>query len=298
MATQQLANVPNEDADGQKVNAEESALAEPETGGEEREPQASQNQGEEEKEKHKRKGGWLRKIERAEREAEFWREEALRNRTLAPATPAKEKEADEPKPKQTDFPTYEEYVEALSRWTARQEHKTLSAKEREQETKANWEERQREIVSTYNERLADFREEHDDFNAVVGKMQLTQEIAPGVEIALMEDENGPAIVYYLGQHPEIQDRLNDMSAAGAVKYLGRLSERLFPEGSDAGENEEEEIEEQEPAEQLPRKPSGQRKLPAPITPTRRAAPTDHGLSDSLSAEEWAKRFRKKMKYEE
>src|SRR5437879_2547013 len=155
-----MANV--QDTDGQaevietRVNAEESALAEPETGGEEREPQASQNQGEEEKEKHKRKGGWLRKIERAEREAEFWREEALRTRTQAPATAAPAQEADEPKPKQTDFATYEEYVEALSRWTARQEHKTLSAKERAEQAAAEREERNKEIVTTYNERLRDF----------------------------------------------------------------------------------------------------------------------------------------------
>jgi hypothetical protein len=42
----------------------------------------------------------------------------------------------------------------------------------------------------------------------------------------LENERGPELAYYVGEHPEIWDRLNGLSAAGAVTEIGRIAERL------------------------------------------------------------------------
>ena len=85
-----------------------------------------------------------------------------------------------------------------------------------------------------------------------------------------------------------------MTPTKALAFLGRVSERLFPETDD----EEDEGEVVTPKSAAPPlTPTLKRKpLPPPITPTRKSAPTDKGLSDSLSADEWQRRFNEKMGY--
>ena len=105
-----------------------------------------------------------------------------------------------------------------------------------------------------------------------------------------EDERGPEMAYYLGQHPEVCDHLNSLSAAGAVKYLGRLSERLFPENSAEEETEESgEASEEETARARAPVPRAAVQAPAPLKPVKKPAPTATGLADDLPMSEWVKR---------
>lgn len=266
---------------------------------------ATEGEQDSQEQEEKKKGGWQRRIDKLTRERYELREQLaeMRGRLAvqpAPATHTSTEDSD-PKPDIQKFPgTYEEFTAALVRWEARQEYKQLSAKAKEAAANAERDEREKEVVTSYKDRAREFAEEHDDFDQVIGKLRWTEEIANSAAVALMEDENGPALAYYLGENPEVFSKLNDMTAAGAVKYLGRLSERLFPEPPDTDEEEEEkedETEDETPPARPPATATGRRKLPAPITPTKRSAPTDRGLSDSLSTDEWAKRFRKKMGYD-
>src|SRR5437016_2396707 len=259
-------------------------------------PEAATQETEDEQQEQKPKGGFQRKIDKLTRERYELREQLaeIRGRLAAmetrPAGTNGRTETGDPEPKPTDFGTYEEYIKAAARWVARQEHQSLSAKDREREAATEQAEREREIVSSYNERLEEFRADHDDFNYIVGKAMLTQEIAPSVQVALMEDERGPEMAYYLGQHPEVCDHLNSLSAAGAVKYLGRLSERLFPENSAEEETEESgEASEEEPVRARTPAPRAVAQAPAPLKPVKKPAPTATGLADDLSMEEWVKR---------
>jgi hypothetical protein len=80
--------------------------------------------------------------------------------------------------------------------------------------------------------------------------------------------------------------MSQKTAAGAVKQLGRLSERLFPEtnGDDEDEDEVPEI-----PLVTPSKPKAAVQAPAPIKPVRKPSPTHTGLSDDLPINEWVKR---------
>lgn len=203
-----------------------------------------------------------------------------------PATAAKPAVEEDLKPDINKWTgTYEELIAAISRWEARQEYKQLSAKEREETAKADREERERETVETYRERMNEFVKDHDDFAEVVNSAKLAEAISGPVQIAIVEDEHGPELAYYLGQNPEFCAKLNDMTSAGAVKAIGRLSERLFPEQ----EEEEEDDEEKEIPLITPAKPKAAVQAPAPIKPVRKPSPTSTGLDDNLPIDEWVKR---------
>lgn len=245
---------------------------------------------EQEQAESKPKGGFQRRIDRLTKEKyelsgmnRELRERLTRiEEQLAGKSPAKT-EPEDPEPKPEAFSTYEEYVKAVSRWATKQEAKQLLAKQEEQLAKQEAEERDREIVETYKERADQFTEEHEDFNEVVARVQVSKNIAEAVQVSLLEDDNGPALAYYLGEHPEVVSKLNDMTAAGAVRYLGRLSERLFPEKA------EEEVPEPPTPE-----PKAAVQAPAPIKPVKKPSPTATGLSDDLSPEEWLKRRRAQL----
>lgn len=195
-------------------------------------------------------------------------------------------EATDPKPDINVWAgTADEYTEALSRWAARQEHKELSAKERKAAEEADRDEQARATVQQFQERVDDFVEEHDDYNDVVATIKMSAEVGPGIQNAIFEDDHGPALAYYLGQHPELQKKLDDMTPARAVAYLGRIAERLFPEDDDTEEVEA------EPSLSLSPRPKPVVQAPAPIRPVKKSAPTARPTAngDELSTEEWLKR---------
>lgn len=187
-------------------------------------------------------------------------------------------EAEDPKPDpKTWTGTYEELTEALSRWAARQEHKALTEKRQREESEREQQERSQEVVEYYQEASTAFRAEHEDFNEVVGRIKMAQDVAMPVQNAIMEDENGPQLAYFLGHHPEVCDQLSELSPTKALVMLGRISAQLFPE----------EAEEDSP--ETVTKPA-----PAPLRPVKKSSPTSTGLSDDLPMDEWLARRRKQL----
>jgi hypothetical protein len=254
-------------------------------------PETATTEGEQEPQEQepKPKGGFQRKIDKLttrlyQRDMEL---AELRGRlAVQPAAATTKSEPEDLKPDVNTFKgAYEEFVAATARWEARQQYKELSAKERETAAKSEREERDREVVENYRERMEEFTQEHEDFQEVVNRAKLAKDIAGPVQIAILEDDHGPELAYYLGEHAEVCQHLSEMTAAGAVKYLGRLSERLFPEVPD----QEEEEEDEEIPLVTPAKPKAAIQAPAPIKPVRKASPTATGLSDDLPIEEWVRR---------
>jgi hypothetical protein len=254
-------------------------------------PEAASTEGEQEEQGAQR--GIQRRFDKLTREKYELREQLaeLRGRLASqPAPTAAKSEPDDPRPDvKTWQGTYEELTAAIARWEARQEYRAERAKEREATAKAEREEREQEVVTTYRERVREFTAEHDDFDAVVNRILLPQTISAQVADAIREDDHGPDLAYYLGQHPEFREQLSGMSAAGAVKALGRLSERLFPETADEEEDENEE------AVATPAKPKAAVQAPAPIKPVRKPSPASTGLSDDLPIDEWVKRREAQLK---
>jgi len=126
-----------------------------------------------------------------------------------------------------------------------------------------------ENLENYQSAVADFKEDHDDWDEVVNQ---SLPIHEAVYLAVMELENGPDVTYYLGKHPDYSRRLAEMSPLSAAMEVGRLSSRLktgAPDTSAAGNGA---------------KPKPRMRLPDPVKPISTAA-----TSSTLTSAEAAKK---------
>ena len=84
----------------------------------------------------------------------------------------------------------------------------------------------RQIVEGYNQRVASFESEHPDFRQVVSSLELGEDISRAVEPAILQEERGPEIAYFLSLFPEEAERISKMSASRAVSEVGRIAEKM------------------------------------------------------------------------
>ena len=80
-----------------------------------------------------------------------------------------------------------------------------------------------QVLDAYRERAQNFAASNPDYNDVLSRIELNDNIAPAVQVALVQHENGPELAYYLGQNPDVANQLNSMSATRAVAELGRIA---------------------------------------------------------------------------
>jgi hypothetical protein len=161
-------------------------------------------------------------IERATREA---REEnrQLRERVAALEGKGKGAEAEAPVkieiPKREKYKTDQEFEEAMFDYR----YQVRRAKEAHENAQQQMQARLKENLQNYQTGVADFKEKHDDWDEVVNQPIPIHE---STYLAVMELENGPAVTYYLGKHPDYTRKLAEMSPLSAAMEVGRLSSRL------------------------------------------------------------------------
>lgn len=80
------------------------------------------------------------------------------------------------------------------------------------------------LFDNYNTRLNEFVTDHKDFHQVLGRARVPQ----SAQLAIVELDNGPAVAYYLGQHPEVCQELLEMSrsASRVQMRIGRIADSL------------------------------------------------------------------------
>jgi hypothetical protein len=250
-----------------------------------------------EEQEEKPRGGFQRKIDKLTRDRyqlEGMNRE-LRDRLgrieqqLAGKPAGTAKEPDDLRPVVDKFASYEDYMEAVSRWAARQEHKSLAEQSRKRDTEQERADRDKEIFDAFNRRKAVFVREHDDFDDVISSIVMPEAVAQAVQVAIMEEDNGPELAYYLGQHPDVCKQLSELSPARAIVRLGKIAAQLVPESTTEDESDEE-----TPAAPKPQQVAS---APAPIRPVKKPVPTATGLSDDLPIDEWVKRREKQLRRE-
>lgn len=130
----------------------------------------------------------------------------------------------EPRPTRDTFTDPDAYDTALIEWSGRMATKTAKAEaERESAEKANKSQIEA-IQNTWADRKAAFVESHPDYDDVAESDSV--QISIPMAHAIMQDEDGPAIAYYLGQHPEEAERIAKMAPVQAVATLGRVAAKL------------------------------------------------------------------------
>jgi hypothetical protein len=203
-------------------------------------------QGEDEESDENLSAGVRKRIDKERwKRGELERENAELKAKLAnqDTEPAKQKTApaatkDDPRPvrpKLSDFENYEEYdakideyQEQLTDWKVR-EVKRKDAAEAE-------ETRRREVAetqtSTWKSREADFVKAHSDYETKLKTLEFPDSPAvPAVRQALLESEVGPAVLYHLASNPDQAKALLALSAASAVRELGKIEAQISPKST-------------------------------------------------------------------
>lgn len=176
---------------------------------------------EKEKGVQKRIDELTRKRREAERDAQYWREQAMKAQRPEP-----EQQADfvppgfPQKPQVDQFETYEDFVEAIADWKsdlklAQRDHKT--AQEREQDQRKTQTEK-------YAERVTKFVEAQPDFDEV-----LANTTAPATKImenVIIESDHGPEIAYFLAKNEAEAARIASLPPHRQLIEMGKLEARM------------------------------------------------------------------------
>lgn len=78
-----------------------------------------------------------------------------------------------------------------------------------------------EAQNTFEERVSSFNK--DNFHEVANAIP---QLPPGVANALTQAENGPELIYHLGEHLDQADKIANMSTEAAMMEIGRISANL------------------------------------------------------------------------
>ncbi len=167
--------------------------------------------GELTKEKHDAK----REAEAAQRERDYWKEQAMKNGKPEPAAPTQaEALTGEPTREQFDYDDAQ-YMKAWYKWQREQERVEESKQKQQEAAQEKW--------RKFAEKEQAFAAEHPDYEQVAKyQAPITQPMAE----AILESDDAPAIAYYLGQNLEEASAIAAMSPIAAARAIGRIEAKL------------------------------------------------------------------------
>ena len=182
------------------------------------EQQESQAEGE----GQKSKGGFQRRIDKLtrekadkEREAEFWRKEALRIQPQVETTAEAPKTED--KPAREKFASDDEFYEALTDWKLDQ-RQAKQAQENEQKA----------AVQPLFEAREKFAATVDDYHEVM-RSATDVPVTPNMLPYLNDPEIGPELGYFLATNPDEAKNLAKMGPVILAKAIVELQPRFKPD---------------------------------------------------------------------
>lgn len=119
---------------------------------------------------------------------------------------------DDPEPKEDDFTDFTKYIDARARWSARQEHRELQARDRQ--------------VAFNGRRLEAARKAYPDFDAVAFTEKTPINPDGLIRAWIDEDDDGMHVWYHLHKNPAEARRLNALAPFQQAKELALLGQRL------------------------------------------------------------------------
>jgi hypothetical protein len=184
--------------------------------------------------KPKKKGGFQRRIDKLnaryaekEREAEYWRQQALKSAGAPEQKPtemtqkAPTVEASD-KPKAENFETQAEFIEALTEWKVEQKQKAAQAEQEKQKLLTQHETLQR----TYAERFKAFTDKTEDAVEVLESLADVPR-SQTVEDLILSSENGPELLYELAKNPEEAKRICSLPPTAAAREFGKFEAKVL-----------------------------------------------------------------------
>ena len=180
--------------------------------------------------------------------------------------------AEQPNP--DNFDTHEEFIEALTDWKLEQK---LGKQQEENEKKAAEQAQQAQMAKvreTFEAREAEFSADKSDYLPVVenlsSQLAQTQKNAEIINEIVNRDD-GPALLYALGQNMEKAAEVFDLQSSFAIDRLNSVAESLKPQ----------------------EQPESKQPLPKPPSPVKSKG-TAHKDPDKMTPDEWLDWRRKQL----
>jgi hypothetical protein len=215
--------LPAQKEDPPAAAAEPPAKTEPDS-----EPEATQEAGEDDDEtgapSKGRGGSRQRRIDKLTRENEELKRQ-LAGQPAQPQDRPSETAGVPDKPKLENFKTLEAYQEALTEWKL--DERERKQKDEAARTAAEQTVRTQQEGWTAKERAA--RKAHSDYDDLMDTVVIPA--GPGVMAArqaMLEDEHGAELLYYLAKHPKELERIAGLAPASAAMAIGKLSASIAP----------------------------------------------------------------------
>jgi hypothetical protein len=187
-------------------------------------------------ERPKKKGGWQRRVDKLTKEKNFWRDEALRSKESKASEektnePAKEAKTvvSEGKPKQDDFETHEEWIEAVADWKYEQKEQEREAKSKDAEAKNAFQTR----VQTFQEECKEFSKVHKDWD---DRIEEVSDVLVNPGLMQLIHKSGAAVAYEVMESREEFERLNGLDYTDAAIEIGMIKARLKASNSQKTES--------------------------------------------------------------
>jgi hypothetical protein len=216
-----------------------------------------------------------------------------------------------PRPKEEDFKTYSEFVEALTEWKTDRKIQEREAARQDERARAAHESESKKVLDAHNARVDEAKTRYADWNDAFKGLDDNSFSDPMV-VYIFESERGPDVTYYLATHRDELERIRALSPIKQAAALGRIEDRLEAE-SDKGDKGEdgagdkgedakdakppqfakrEDDEDNEDDEPQPKRKSSASKAPPPVKPLGGKGGSDDAMPDPKdfkAYEAWAKR---------
>ncbi len=277
----------------------------PEAEREEASEATGDEEGAGEVEKPKKLGGFQRKLRRTQAqleashaETDYLREQLRKQEVKQP--PVVEAKS---KPKPQDFAIKEEdgggydqaaFTEALADWKVQERLAERDATARESQFKTErkrqndeFQEREDAFAETLLENPAEGEGYSEVTEVAVGLLQrLTGPTTGEMATAIATSEQGPQLLYFLGQNPDELQRIAKLSPKAAVMSLGAIAAKLAQNTQEKGQETRTPVVSGAPPPPAPiRRPSGGKKH----------RPDDPATANQMTTEEWLKARRAQVR---
>ena len=155
----------------------------------------------------------------AERDADYWRNEALKSREPQPTQPQQQAapESDEPNPENYTYGEGDaQFIRDLARYETRREFAEQARIQQVQQAA-------QAIEQTWEQRQQDFAKAAPDyFEAIDGEWICSETMAD----AIRTSDEGAAVAYHLAKNPTEAHRIAGLPPLAQVRELGKLEGRL------------------------------------------------------------------------
>ena len=200
-----------------------------------------------------------RRIDRAtKRAAEAQARAELLERRLAELE-AQKRPPEPGEPKMDQFTDIEEYAKAREKWGANRALREHQTKQRQAQQQAAV----KKLTQDWEAKSSRGMQKYDDFDEIVGELKPQSAWA----VAVMEEDNGDEIAYYLGKHLKEMHKIAALTPAGQIREIAKLSIKLAA---------------------TPEAPKKASKAPPPINPVTEPAAPSGELRENMPFEEYRK----------